>query len=253
MNTASQRRLILAIDTTGSPGSIALVSEAGGSAYEVMEEVQMDSPEGFGQVLFGEIDALLGRAGVGVRDIAAFASASGPGSFTGVRIGLTAVKGLGEATGRPVIAVSNLQALASYGTASSGSAPLRAVLMDARRGEIFGAVYNSALELVQEEIVIRIEEWLASLPGDVEFIIPTIVSDAERSMVEALSQNRPVHKITQAPGAIAGAIGRIALDRLWRGSQLGVVQDPAEVDANYVRRSDAELLWKDPNAVKVPL
>ena len=78
----------------------------------------------------------------------AFASASGPGSFTGVRVGLTAVKGLAEATGRKVIAVSNLQALAWH-----GSRPLRAAVLDARRGEVYGGVYDAALQLVQEEVV----------------------------------------------------------------------------------------------------
>jgi tRNA threonylcarbamoyladenosine biosynthesis protein TsaB len=256
VNPSSPRRLILAVDTTGNPGSIALVAEDSGSAYQVIEEVQLDSPEGFGQVLFGEIDALLARAGAGVRDLAAFASASGPGSFTGVRIGLAAAKGLGEATGRPVIAVSNLQALAFY-----GSALLRAVVMDARRGEVYGAVYNSDLELVEDEVVSRLDAWLASLPkpaaADVEFVIPTIVSEADRRIAEALSQWRPAHpadpvyKVAQAPRAMAGAIGKIALDRFRHPSRMGLALDAAEIDANYVRRSDAEMAWSDPHAVRL--
>ena len=242
MSIASERRVILAIDTTGNPGSIALVSEDGSSASMVIEEVQLDSPEGFGQVLFGEIDAMLARAGIGVRDLAAFASASGPGSFTGVRTGLAAVKGLGEATGRPVIAVSNLQALASYGTAS-----FRAPVLDARRGEVYGAVYNDALELVQDEVVSQLDAWLASLSMNVEFVIPAIAGEAEQSIADAL----PKERLTHAPRAMAAAIGKIALDRLRNKLRLGVAQDPAEMDANYVRRSDAQMLWTDPHAVKV--
>ena len=248
MNTSSQRRLILAIDTTGNPGSIALVSENGGSAYTVIEQVQLDSHEGFGQGLFGEIDAMLARAGVAVRDLAAFAAASGPGTFTGVRIGLAAVKGFSDATGRPAIAISNLQALASYGSAS-----LRAVVLDARRGEIYGAVYNSDLELVQDEVVSQLDAWLKSLPTNVEFVIRTIVGEAEQRIADALSQGLPAHQLTHAPRAIAGAIGKIALDRLLHHSPLGLEQDPAEIDANYVRRSDAESLWSDPHAVKLTL
>ncbi len=68
-----------------------------------------------------------------------FAAASGPGSFTGVRVGLACVKGLAEALGKPAVAVSNLRAIASFGTA-----PWRAVVLDARRGEIYGAVYDAA-------------------------------------------------------------------------------------------------------------
>jgi tRNA threonylcarbamoyladenosine biosynthesis protein TsaB len=193
----------------------------------------IQSPDGFAHLLFGEIEALLKRAGIEYRDIAAFASASGPGSFTGVRIGLTAVKGLAEATGRPAIAVSNLQALASFGRTH-----LRAVVIDARRGEIYGAVYNAELGLVLDEVVIKAETWLADVkqvrewrPNDsLEFIT---------NGYELPEAERPVIKVE---AGLAAAIGKIAWDRLRQGSW----QDPAEIDANYVRRSDAELLWKDP-------
>ena len=223
--------LVLAIDTTGDPGSIALISESG-----IVEEVRLASPDGFAHVLFGEIDALLKRAGVSVRDISAFASASGPGSFTGVRIGLTAVKGLAEATGSRVVAVSNLQALASF-----ANAPLRAVVIDARRGEVYGAVYNSALEAVREEVVMKLEAWLAVLPtGEIEFITNSPkLGDA----VRGVCHNSSVLELSKP---LAAAIGQIALARF----QSGLAQDPAEIDANYVRRSDAELLWKDLSAAK---
>ncbi len=228
-------KLIVAIDVTGSPGSIALVSEAG-----VVDEVQLASPEGFAQTLIGEVDAMLQRAGVNVQDVAAFASASGPGSFTGVRIGLIAVKGLAEAAGRPAITVSNLQALASFGVGER-----RAVAIDARRGEIYGAVYNAALECVQEEVVIGLDDWLGQQSEDAEFVVQDCLTDADRTILAALPQDRT----TSAPRAIAGALGKIAWDRLRRG----LVQDPAEIDANYVRRSDAEMLWHDPHAVKLAI
>ena len=71
-----------------------------------------------------------------------------PGSFTGVRIGLACVKGLAEAYGKPVVAVSNLEVLAAF-----GEAPLRAVVLDARRGEVYGAVYNDRGEVILPEAV----------------------------------------------------------------------------------------------------
>ena len=215
---------VLAIDATGEFGSIALVGEHG-----VIEEVALDSPDGFAHVLFDEIERLLARHGLAVGQIDAFASASGPGSFTGVRVGLTAVKGLAEAAGRKVVAVSNLQALAWY-----GSQPLRATVLDARRGEVYGAVYDDALELVQEEVVAKLPVWLASLPqGDLEFITHGWKLDGLPGPV------------SEAPRALSGAIGCIAFSRLARGEAV----DPGEIDANYVRRSDAELLWKDPKPV----
>jgi tRNA threonylcarbamoyladenosine biosynthesis protein TsaB len=209
-------RFILAIDTTGEVGSIAL---ARGS--EVVEEVEIASADGFAHVLFGEIEALLARHSMALRDIHGFAAASGPGSFTGVRVGLTAVKGLAEATGRKVVAVSNLQALASLGTR-----PLRAPVIDARRGEIYGAVYDASLRIVQDEVVMPYAAWVEGLPvGDVEIIKGRWAGE------------------TACP-TLAGAIARIAATQF----TLGLGCDPAEIDANYVRRSDAELLWKDPAA-----
>jgi len=217
---------VLAIDTTGEVGSIALAGERG-----VLEEVTLDSPDGFAHVLFDAIERLLKRHALDVWQMAAFASASGPGSFTGVRVGLTAVKGLAETIGRKVIAVSNLEALAWH-----GSRPLRAAVLDARRGEVYGGVYDYRLQLVQREMVAKLPVWLASLPeGDLEFITQGFqLSGVNRPVVET----RPV---VVAPRALAGALGRIAFDRLLRGEVL----DPSEIDANYVRRSDAELLWKD--------
>lgn len=200
---------VLALDTTGEIGSLALAIDD-----RILEQIELHSADGFAHVIFVEIERLLARHQLTVRDIDCFASASGPGSFTGVRVGLTAVKGLAEATGKRVIAISNLQALAWHGTR-----PLRAPVIDARRGEIYGAVYNEALDCVQEEIVTTYENWHASLPtGDIEIIT-----------------DRPI---------LAGAIALIAA----RQFVAGLGKDPAEIDANYVRRSDAELLWKDPSA-----
>jgi len=195
---------ILAIDTTSDLGSIAIVEHE-----RVIEEVVLESGDGFAHVLFGDIENLLARHGLRLNNIDGFASATGPGTFTGVRVGLTAVKGLAEAMARKVVAVSNLKAMAWFGTQE-----LRAVWIDARRGEIYGAVYNAALELVRDEVVMKQDVWLASLPGDVE--------------------------ILSAPRALAGAIGKIAAREFAAGRGL----DPAAVDANYVRRSDAELALK---------
>jgi tRNA threonylcarbamoyladenosine biosynthesis protein TsaB len=212
---------LLALDTTGEFGSIALVDERG-----IAEEVTLHSPEGFAHILFGQIGELLDRHGLSLSDIDVFASACGPGSFTGVRVGLAAVKGLAEAAGRRVVAVSNLQALAWFGTRA-----LRATVLDARRGQVYGALYDAALEPVCEEVVMSFPQWLKTLPeGDLEFI----THGFPMTGVEA--------PVIEAPRALAGAIGRIAMIRF----ELGLAQDPAEVDANYVRRSDAELLWKEP-------
>jgi tRNA threonylcarbamoyladenosine biosynthesis protein TsaB len=218
---------VLAFDTTAELGSLAF--------YDGIRlcELAMHSPEGFGHILFDRVSLLLDRAGTRIDSIDCFASASGPGSFTGVRIGLTAAKGLAEATGKPVVAVSNLKALASF-----GNGPLRATVVDARRGEIYGALYDSALEAVLPERVTKFPAWLDSLPGgDVEFIGVNLAPFAA-----ALEGSRfRGARIVDVTGTLAGAVARIAHSEF----TLGRAVDPAAVDANYVRRSDAELFWKE--------
>jgi tRNA threonylcarbamoyladenosine biosynthesis protein TsaB len=187
--------IVLAMDTTGPRGSLALADENGPIA-----EIAMEAPDGYSAVLFGAIDELLAKNATTIESIGLFAAASGPGTFTGVRIGLTCVKGLGEALGKPVCAVSNLEALAAFGTKD-----LRAVAIDARRGDVYAAVYDAHGNAVVSECLLKREEFTPE--GDVE--------------------------VVSYDGPLAAAIARIALER-------GGV-DPAAIDANYIRRSDAEL------------
>jgi tRNA threonylcarbamoyladenosine biosynthesis protein TsaB len=212
--------LVLAVDTTREHGSLALMRGA-----ELLEEAPLHSPSGFAHVIYGHLDGLLRRNRVELAAVDCYAAASGPGSFTGVRVGLACVKGLAEAAGKPAVAVSNLEALASF-----GASPLRAPLLDARRGEIYGAVYDRESRLVVPETVAPLTRWLAALPSlELEFISPDF-----GDWGHLLPGPRTV-----APPSIAAAVAAIALRRFLSGEAL----DPAALDANYVRRSDAELFW----------
>ena len=194
-------RLVLAVDTTQEYGSIALTREG-----VLIEEVAIRSPSGFAHVLYGHLRELLDRH-ARLEEVDCFAAAAGPGSFTGVRVGLACVKGLAEAMGKPAAAVSNLQALATFGTAR-----LRAPVIDARRGEVYGAVYDDAGALVIPEVVAKFDDWRGTLPPEAELV-----------------GNDP-------PRALAAAVARLAPAQ---------ARDPAALDANYVRRPDAELFWKE--------
>jgi tRNA threonylcarbamoyladenosine biosynthesis protein TsaB len=219
---------ILAIDTTHEFGSIALLEGA-----QTVDEILLHSPDGFGHVLFEHLARLLEKHALNVREIACFAAAAGPGSFTGVRVGLACVKGLAEAAGRKVVPVSNLEALAQF-----GSAELRAVVLDARRGQIYGALYTSAGQVAAEPVVMEFPAWLETLPaGDLEFI------SMDFTPFQGALAGTPFRdsKMTTAPRALAAAIGAIARQRYCAG----LAQDPAAIDADYVRRSDAELFWKE--------
>jgi tRNA A37 threonylcarbamoyladenosine modification protein TsaB len=119
---------------------------------------------------------------------------------------MTCVMGLAEALDKPVCGVSNLEALAEFGTGE-----LRAVTIDARRGDTYAALYNSKGEAVLPERVCTPDEFRASLPGEaIEWI--------------------------QYDGPLAAAIARVAKRKTWT--------NPASLEANYLRRTDAELNLK---------
>jgi tRNA threonylcarbamoyladenosine biosynthesis protein TsaB len=219
---------ILALDTTGEFGSIALVREG-----TLLAEAHLHSTDGFAHVLFGEMAGVLERARCKVGEIDCFAAANGPGSFTGVRVGLSAVKGLAEALGKPVAGISNLRALAAAGTEDR-----RAVLMDARRGEVYAAVYGDELEIVEPESVGKLQTWLDTLNGPrYEFITfsgaPFRVALAG-TRFEAMTW-------TEASRFLAVAVARCAA----KDAAEGRLSTALEMDANYVRSSDAELFWRD--------
>ena len=184
--------MILALDTAAEFGSLALFAEG-----RLLEEVPLHAPEGFSSILFPRIEALLARHDVTFGAIHCFAAVSGPGAFTGLRVGLAAVKGLAEAAGARVVAVSRLRAVASFGTR-----PFRAPVLDARRGQIFGAVYDAALELRSPEVVEAFPAWLSALPeGEIEFVAqdfgPYVGALAGTPFAAA--------KVTAAPRSLAGA------------------------------------------------
>ena len=194
--------LILAVDTTNEHGSLAL-----SEGTRLIEEVTLHAPSGYSEILFGAIRSLLESHQTSIAGVDLFAAASGPGTFTGVRVGLACVKGLAEAMNKPVAAISNLEAVALFGRKG-----LRAVTLDARRGEVYAALYDADGRAVLPERVAFRDAFEAALPdGDIEFI--------------------------SYEGPLAAAIARIAARRLATGN----VSDPAGVEANYIRRTDAEL------------
>src|SRR5665213_3809898 len=153
--------LVLAVDTTADYGSIALAADDG-----LREEVLVHAPRGFSQVLFREIESLLHRQSVRLQDIDLFAGASGPGSFTGVRVGLAAIKGFAEVFGKRAVAVSNLEELAEF-----GSGDMHATVIDARRGEVYAALYDKVGREIVPEAVLPFDKFLRLLgEREVEWI-----------------------------------------------------------------------------------
>lgn len=215
---------ILALDTTSEYGSVALRSNG-----KTIAEIAIHSAEGFAHLIFPAIEDVLHRVGAGLTDVNGFAATSGPGSFTGVRVGLSAVKGLAEASGKPAVGISNLQVLSSFGKESR-----RAVVLDARRGEVYAAVYGPDLEPVTQEIVLPFNSWLETLREPEYEFITTAGGPFWLALQGTRFADMP---FTEAPRALASAVAQCAETCEW--------VDPAALDANYVRRSDAELFWRE--------
>ena len=230
--------LILALDTCDARGSIALLRD-----HSLLHCESHTTAEDYSSWLLPAVTRVLTPAGVRLPDIELYAVAAGPGSFTGVRVGLTTVKAWSEVYGCPIAAVSRLEALAAE---SPGSSPYVAAFIDARRNQIFAALYRrqaALLERVDDEMVIapdKFLDWCAAKaePGHIDWV-STDPDCLTRSAAwsSRLALNETVQEIS-AP--LAPSIGRIGYN-LARQNRF---TDALSLDANYVRRPDAEIFWK---------
>ena len=225
--------LLLALDTTRHSGGVALARNG-----EVLRAVPIVAPEGHGSVIYQQINVLLDLHNVKLEDIDCYAGASGPGSFTGIRVGLSVAKALAEVHGKPVVPVSNLAALAF-----AGEGRHRAPVLDARRGEVYAAVYDEQSRVVVEEVVSPWEDFL-KLIGDHE--VTFVGADANlfepggaAPLPPATNGSRRAVTVTRLLVAAVAELAALHYDS-------GAALPPEAVDANYVRRPDAELKWKEP-------
>lgn len=224
--------LVLGIDTSGKSGGITL-AEGDDLSFRVLETAAIAGGT-FSAQLVPTVAALLEKHGLVAQDIGGFAVASGPGSFTGLRVGLSAIKGLAEVLGKPIASVSLLAAMA---TLSSESGTI-AVAIDAGRKEIFWGVYqvsNDAAARVSEELLSQAEFLRRSSDGNLKNVV---TSDASVAEVASAGNTKARLQITDRPGS--ELIARIGLGKLLAGETVSV----EALDANYIRRSDAEILFK---------
>jgi len=135
--------IILAVDTTTFAGSVALLEKT-----KLLAEVNIDSPSTYSERLLPAVDFILKTNGMNIKDMDGFALAAGPGSFTGIRIGLSTVKSFSYASGKPVAAVSTLKALAWKLRHPQNH--LLCPLLDAKKGEIYAALFESKGEKLKE-------------------------------------------------------------------------------------------------------
>lgn len=218
---------LLAIDTATNAGGVALARNE-----EVLAIVMAKAPLQYSERLISQIDFLLSQFALGPSDLDCLAVASGPGSFTGIRIGLAAVKALGQGLGLPVAGVSTLEALAWR---FRQIAPRVGPMIDARRQQVFGAVVDVSgrePKTVVEETVLPPAEWLRRLPRE-ECLL---VGDGAQMYASTAAALRPGDRLIRSDNMILEAVCGLGFLRFAAGD----LQDAGCVKANYVRPSDAE-------------
>ena len=211
---------ILAIDTCGPTGSVAL-GKLPGRDLEILGQIELASRT-YSTTLVAAVAELLRSAGIELRELGGIIAVNGPGSFTGVRVGLSAVKGLIEGTEIPVVAFSRLEVLSRKSGVPSSA-------LDAHRGEVF--LRLERMDLKPIEILAGPTELAAIHPQ------PLRVAVCDEEAVGLLAPAWPGTQLVTTPSPMAADVLRMGEARL----TAGIFADVALFDGHYLRRSDAEI------------
>jgi tRNA threonylcarbamoyladenosine biosynthesis protein TsaB len=221
---------ILAVDTTTPSGSVALVEDD-----RLLGEVGIESPATHSARLLLSVDLLLKSQGLTIGDMDGFAVSPGPGSFTGLRIGLSTIKAFAFATGKPVAAVSSLEALAWKHRGEK--AVLVGPMFDAKKGELYAALFEAG-----PEALLPVVPEGAYAPEDYMRLVPKRRAAVFAGNGLALCRRRltailgeKAHFSERSP-FIAAEVGRLGLVALRAGKGI----DIASLEPHYHRRSQAE-------------
>jgi tRNA threonylcarbamoyladenosine biosynthesis protein TsaB len=213
--------LLLAADTSGKHGTIALARCGPDNACNLIEVVPLEGGT-FSAQLVPQIAALLAKHGFTKRDIGGFAIVSGPGSFTGVRVGLAAFKALAEALEKPIASVSLLEAVA----VSGGSEGAVTAALDAGGGEVYAGEYHvhgDDAGLLQERLLARTKFLEAALGS-------TVVTPDPNLAAAAMEAGLPVNEIEVPRSDVIARLG-------WKKIIAGKIVSAEALDANYLRSS----------------
>ncbi len=215
---------ILALDTARGHGGVALWADG-----RVAAAVGLGESPGFGEVLFGAVGRLLRQGDLTLAEMDGFAAATGPGWFTGIRVGLVAAKAFAEVHGKPLAGVSTLRALAC----SAPPCARRVALLDARRGEVFAGFYDAAGVPFREEAVGRWQEFSAVAREDGTRVV---VNEPSLLAPGGPLGEPPVREAFVGPLHLAAEVAAVAARDIGagRGSR------PEQVEANYIRRPSAK-------------
>jgi len=237
--------ITLGIDTCEARGSVAVRRNGARVSLQAHESTQ-----DYSSWLLPAVEKSLLEAGTKLKDVNVLAVATGPGSFTGLRVGLTTVKAWSELYGMGVVGASRLEVMARTVSLSEGNGYV-AASFDAQRGQIFGGLYrigtNEGLRAVAPEMVTSAEEfisWVGEQAGRdaVRWVtLDPMLLEAAASWKVRVARGESLVVCTTE---LAGGVAELGEERAGRGE----LSDALQLDANYVRRSDAELFGKDPGS-----
>ena len=212
-------QMLLGIDTCGPSGSVAL-GRLAESGLEILGQTEL-AGRTYSATLVSAVAELLSANGLALKDLGGIVAVSGPGSFTGVRVGLSAVKGLAEGAQLPVAAISRLLVL-------SRKAGVPSSALDAHRDEVFLRVGDSDREA--REMLAGVHELLA-------ITAPVQVVVCDDSAAALLAHAWPATQIVRCDAPLASDALIFGALRLIEGLR----EDLVLLDGNYLRRSDAEI------------
>jgi tRNA threonylcarbamoyladenosine biosynthesis protein TsaB len=224
---------VLGIETSTTTGSVAVVSEDA-----VIAQYSLNIEVTHSERLMSTVDRVLKDTGLTITDMGGYAVAIGPGSFTGLRIGLAAVKGLALVTGKPVAAVPTLQALAWN---LPFTEYLVCPMLDARKNEVYAAAYrfegNTLVHVMAEAALslARLAERISE-----KTLFTGEASHLFRKKISDLFGDRALFAPRAAMLPSAATVAEIGLDMIKRGKQA----DLDSVTPMYIRRPEAEVMWE---------
>jgi len=218
---------LLALDTSTRWGSVALVERSGDEAPQVVVEIGERADDSHAERILDWIERLLAEAGWSKTQLDGYAATRGPGSFTGVRVGLGTIRGLGLASAKPCIGVTTLEAIAeAAGPTQRG----RLAVMDAGRGDLYAASYDASSSPPEQ----REPPWLGTVPSVLERAVADKyhVLQGPGTHIDPSCGLDPA-ALTAVPERLAGAVGCLACRRL--GTDAGLIAPL------YIRSPDALL------------
>ncbi len=234
---------VLALDSTTRAGSVALLEIDDVGIARIADERAGDQSRTHAERLPADLTDVLAAHQWSPSDVDVFAVASGPGSFTGLRIGIATMQGFALACERPLIGVSALDALAEAAGAHVDRRTVVGAWMDAYRREIFSGLYRVSPQVSGGESLFEIEgprvgDAIGTLARWAELGAPPslFIGGGAALYADAIASALPAACIVSAP-MIASAVGRIAARRAASGAR----PHPAALQPLYVRRPDAEV------------